>query len=55
MTPTEVRAIRDQLGSTRAMAARLHVTERAVQLQMKRGIKRRSTAEQVRALLETPR
>lgn len=52
MTPAEVQSIRDQVGGTRAMAERLHVTDRAVRSMCQHGIKRRSTISQVRALVE---
>lgn len=54
MVPAEVRFLRNRIGGTRAMAERLHVTDRAVRAMCQHGIKRRSTIGQVQAPVETP-
>lgn len=51
MTPVQVQAIRDRVGGTKAMAELLELTDRAVRSMCQNGIKRRSTAKQVRALV----
>lgn len=54
MTSEEAKAIRDQLGGTKAMAELLEVSDRMVRYWCQDGVKRRSTAKLVRALVEKP-
>jgi hypothetical protein len=50
MTPSGVKAIRDQLGSTKAMAEKLEVTPRAVRYLLRNGVKRRKLEREVRGV-----
>ena len=52
MTPEEVRAIRDQVGGTKAMAEKLEVSDRMVRYWCVRGIVRKPMARLVRGLVE---
>lgn len=53
MKPEEVRAIRDQVGGTRAMAERLEITDRAVRYWCERGIRRRPVERMVKGLVDS--
>lgn len=53
MTPAEVKAIRDAVGGTMAMAKRLEVTDRAVRYMLRRGVKRPKLERELRGLLPT--
>lgn len=52
MTAGEVKAIRDQVGGTKAMAERMDVTPRAVRYLCQKGVKRRKLEREVRGLVE---
>jgi hypothetical protein len=52
MTPSEVRAIRDALGGTKAMAERMDVCDRAVRYHCQQGVKRRKLEREIRGLVE---
>lgn len=55
MTPAEVKAIRDAVGGTKAMADRLEVTDRAVRYLLKRGVRRPKLAKEIRGLVKAPK
>ena len=54
MAPDLVRAIRDQVGGTKAMAELLEVSDRSVRYWCRDGIKTRAMAKVVRGLVSQP-
>lgn len=52
MTPEEVKAIRDAVGGTKAMAEKLDITDRAARYLLQNGVKRRKTKRELRRLVE---
>ncbi len=52
MDSEEVKAIRDAVGGTKAMAERLEVTDRAVRYLCQRGVRRPKLAKEIRGLLK---
>ena len=55
MTPAEVKAIRDAVGGTKAMAEQLDITERAVRFLLQNGAIRKSTINRLKALAGSKR
>ena len=51
MKASEVKAIRDQLGGTKAMAEKLEVTPRAVRYLLRDGVKRPKLERELRGLV----
>lgn len=52
MTPAEVKAIRDQVGSTKLMAELLEVTPRAVRYLLRSGVKRAKLEREIKGLIQ---
>ena len=54
MTPEEVKAVRNQIGSSKAMAELLGITTRALRYHLRNGVKRKKTEREIRQLVEPP-
>ena len=51
LTASQVKAIRDQVGGTQAMADLLDITDRQARNLINKGAKRRSTVNRIKALV----